>query len=89
MQTPSPGSVLSGNTVTFTWSADSNATAYWVDISNVAAGGNDLDSSGNLGNVLTETVYNLPANGSTIYVTLYSYVGGQWLSSASTYTSGP
>ena len=89
MQTPAPGSTLSGNTVTFTWSSDSNATGYWVDVSTVGPGGNDLDSSGNLGTALTETIYNLPANSSTIYVTLYSYVGGQWLSNAYTYTSGP
>jgi hypothetical protein len=89
MQTPTPGSTLSGNTVTFTWSSDPNATGYWVDVSAVGPGGNDLDSSGNLGTALTETIYNLPANGSTIYVTLYSYVGGQWLSNAYTYTSGP
>jgi hypothetical protein len=88
MQTPTPSTTLSGSTVTFTWSSDANATAYWVDISAVHAGGNDLDSSGSL-NTTTETVYNLPANGSTIYVTLYSYVGGQWLSNAYTYTSGP
>ena len=86
---PTNGATLSGNTVTFNWSSDPNASAYWVDISNVAPGGNDLDSSGNLGTAQTETIYNLPANGSTIYVTLYSYVGGQWLSSASSYTSGP
>jgi hypothetical protein len=89
MQTPTNGSLLSGNAVTFNWSSDPNATAYWVDISNVAPGGNDLDSSGNLGLAQTETIYNLPANGSTIYVSLYSYLGGQWLSSASSYTSGP
>jgi hypothetical protein len=89
MQSPGPGSTLSGNVVTFNWSVDPNATAYWVDVSTVDPGGNDLDSSGNLGNVQTETIYNLPANGSTIYVTLYSYAGGQWLSTASTYTSGP
>ncbi len=81
---PSP---LSGNVATFNWSSDPSATAYWVDISAVGPGGNDLDSSGNLGLAQTETVYNLPANGSTIYVTLYSYVGGQWFSTASTYTS--
>ena len=75
--------------MTFTWSADANATNYWVDVSNIGPGGNDLDQSGSLGNVQTETIYNLPANGSTIYVTLYSYVGGQWLSTASTYVSGP
>jgi hypothetical protein len=86
---PSNNAVLSGNSVTFVWSADANATAYWVDVSSVAPGGNDLDSSGNLGNVLTESINNLPANGGTVYVTLYSLVGGQWLSSATTYTSGP
>jgi hypothetical protein len=85
---PVNGSTLSGNTVTFVWSQDANATAYWVDVSAVAPGGNDLDSSGNLGNVQTETIYNLPANGSTVYVTLYSLVAGQWVSSPFSYVSG-
>lgn len=86
MQTPVPNSTIVGNTATFTWSAGSG-TAYWVDISVVGPGGNDLDSSGNLGTALTETVDNLPANGSIIYVTLYSMVGGEWESNAYTYTS--
>jgi hypothetical protein len=86
---PTNGALLSGNSVTFTWGSDSNATGYWVDVSAVGAGGNDLDSSGNLGLALTETINNLPANGGTVYVTLYSLVGGQWLSRATTYTSGP
>jgi len=38
----------------------------------------------NLGNVLTTTANGLPTNGSTVYVTLYSLVGGQWLSNAYT-----
>jgi 6-phosphogluconolactonase (cycloisomerase 2 family) len=87
MQSPTPGSTLSGTTATFTWSSDSSATAYWVDIGS-AAGGNDVYSSGNLGTALTTTVDSLPANGSTVYVTLYSYVGGQWLSNSYTYVSG-
>jgi pro-kumamolisin-like protein/Big-like domain-containing protein len=91
MQSPANNSVLSGNAVTFTWSSDANATGYWVDVSTVGPGGNDLDSSGNLGTALTETIYNLPATnpGTTVYVTLYSYVGGQWLNNAYTYVSGP
>jgi hypothetical protein len=89
IQTPPPPGPLSGNQVTFTWNSDPSATAYWVDISNIAAGGNDLDQSGNLGAAQTLTVYNMPANGSTVYVTLYSLVGGQWLSTSATYTSGP
>ena len=88
MQTPVPGSTLSGNKATFTWSADTSATAYWVDISAITPGGNDVYQSGNLGKVLTTTVNSLPANGSTIYVTLYSLVGGQWQSNAYTYKSG-
>jgi len=86
MQTPAPGATLTGNTAIFTWSSDPSATAYWLDIGNVA-GGNQYHQSGNLGNVLTTTVTGLPTNGSTIYATLYSLVGGQWLSNAYTYTA--
>jgi hypothetical protein len=85
---PTPGSVLSGSAAAFNWSADPNATAYWLDIGSVA-GGNQYYQSGNLGGALTTSVSSLPANSSTIYVTLYSYVGGQWLSNSYTYTSGP
>jgi trimeric autotransporter adhesin len=88
MQTPTNGSTLSGNVQTFTWSAGAGASAYWLDIGSTL-GGNDIYQSGNLGNVLTTTVYSLPADNSTIYVTLYSYVGGQWLSNQYTYVSGP
>ncbi len=88
MQTPVPGTFINGNTATFTWSLDANATAYWVDISAVAPGGNDVFQSGNLGNVSTVTVNSLPGNGTTtLYVTLYSYVGGQWLSNGYTYSN--
>jgi Pro-kumamolisin, activation domain/Bacterial Ig-like domain (group 3) len=88
MQTPINGSTLSGNTQTFTWSAGSGATAYWLDIGSTP-GGNQYYQSGNLGNVLTTTVYSLPADGSTIYATLYSYVGGNWLYNSYQYVSGP
>ena len=33
------GSTLTGSNVTFTWSAGTGATAYWLDVGN-AAGGN-------------------------------------------------
>jgi hypothetical protein len=51
--------------------------------------GNNYYQSQNLGNVLTTTVYSLPANGSQIYVTLWSLVGGQWYYNEYNYTSGP
>ncbi len=81
MQTPTPGTTLSGNVATFTWSAGTGATAYWLDIGNIP-GGNQYYQSGNLGNMLTTTVYSLPADGSQIYVTLYTLAGSQWLSNA-------
>ena len=88
MQTPIPGSTLSGNVATFTWSAGSGASAYWMDVGSTV-GGNNYYQSGNLGNVLTTTVYSLPADGSQIYVTLWSLVGGQWYYNEYHYTSGP
>jgi hypothetical protein len=88
IQTPVPGTTLSGNSATFTWTAGAGASAYWMDIG-TDPGSSSIYSSGNLGNALTTTVSSLPANGSTIYVTLYSLVGGEWLSNSHTYVSGP
>ena len=83
---PMPGSTLTGSSVPFTWSAGTGATAYWLDAGSTP-GGNNYYQSGNLGNVLTTTANNLPTNGSMVYVTLYSYAGGQWLSNQYTYTA--
>ena len=84
--TPTPGSTFTGPTVTFNWTAGTGSSAYWLDIGSVP-GGNQYYQSGNLGNVLTATVNNLPTDGSTVYVTLYSLVGGQWIANAYTYTA--
>jgi hypothetical protein len=81
--------MLTANSVTFTWSAGSSATAYWLDIGSTA-GGNDYYSSGNLGTALTTIVPNIPADGGTqLYATLYSLIGGQWVSNSYTYTAAP
>jgi hypothetical protein len=83
---PQPGSTLPGTNVTFTWSAGSGATAYWIDAGS-SAGGNQYFQSGNLGNTLSAQVTGLPNNGSTVYVTLYSQINGQWLNNQHTYTA--
>ena len=88
MVSPVPGSQLSGTTITFHWSAGTGATSYWLDIGS-APYANNYYQSGNLGNVLTATGYNLPADGSTVYVTLWSFVGGQWVNIEYSYISGP
>jgi len=83
MQTPTPGSNLSGTTVTFTWAAGVGATQYWLDIGS-SAGGNQYYSASQ-GTNLTQTVTTLPSDGSTVYVTLYSLISGSWLNNAYTY----
>jgi len=88
MGSPTPGSTLSGSSVTFTWSAGTGATAYWLTVGSTY-GGSDIYSSANNLTVLSTTATNLPANGSTIYVTLYSFLGGQWVQNYYSYVSGP
>jgi len=86
MQTPTPSTTLSGGQQTFTWASGLSATAYWLDLG-TSPGGNTIYQSGNLGTALTTTVGGLPENGSTIYATLYSFVGGEWLYNSYTYGS--
>jgi hypothetical protein len=89
---------LSGTQATFSWTNTnpSCGDTYWVDISAVGPGGNDVWQSGNLGNVFSIT--NPPSNplpdtsptGTTIYVTLYTINGGNVLGNTqTTYVSGP
>ena len=83
---PMPGSTLPGTTVTFNWSMGSQSTAYWLDLGSTP-GGNQYFQSGNLGNVQQVTVNGLPSDGSTVYATLYSLIGGQWIANSYTYTA--
>ncbi len=86
LTTPTPGSTFSGSTVTFDWTAGSGASNYWLDVGSTP-GGNNYYQSQPLGNVLTATVNGLPTNGTPVYVTLYSFVGDQWLSKGYIYTA--
>ena len=86
LTTPTPGSTFSGSTVTFGWTAGAGASNYWLDVGSTV-GGHQYYQSQSLGNVLTVTVNGLPTNGTPVYVTLYSFAGGQWLSTGYTYTA--
>jgi hypothetical protein len=57
----------------------SNVTFQWT-------GGNDLYTQ-NVGTNLSATVAGLPANGSTLYVRLWSLIGTDWLVNDYTYTA--
>ena len=80
---PPPGSVLPSPPVTFSWSSG-GATAFWLivgdgrDIQGTdKAGSSNIFSSGQTGG-LSSIVSNLPTDGRTIYVRLWSKLGGVW-----------
>ncbi len=87
LQTPTPGSVLTGSRVTFTWSAATTpgATGYSLWLGSTP-GGHDLYVSGSTTGT-SATANGLPINGSTIYATLYTNFGGSALSTKATYTA--
>ena len=86
MTSPTPGSTLTASSQQFTWTAGTLSTAYWIDAGSTPEG-NNYFQSGNIGNVTTYNVTNLPTDGSTIYITLWSYVNGSWLYNEYTYTA--
>ncbi|MCP4105943.1 MAG: hypothetical protein GY749_10465 [Desulfobacteraceae bacterium] len=84
MQSPTPGSVLSSSSETFTWN-DSGVSQYWLWVG-TSAEGHDV-YSGDQGTDTSETVSDLPANGETLYVRLWSVADGDWLHNDYTYTA--
>ena len=83
---PPQGSTL-GATVTFTWSAATGATAYWLDVNASCGGCGGVLFGQNVGLATSQTVTGLPANGGTLYVRLWTQIGGVWQSNDYTYTA--
>lgn len=86
MNTPTPGSTLSGGAATFNWTGVTGAVQYWIWIG-TTPGGNNLYNQGQALNT-SVSVTGLPTNSSTIYVRLFTYSGG-WQWNDYTYTAGP
>jgi len=76
LSNPTPGSTLSGSSVTFTWVAGYGASAYWLDVGLVQGQGTIFGA--NVGLALSRTVNGIPTNGATIYVRLWTLTGGGW-----------
>jgi peptidyl-Asp metalloendopeptidase len=82
---PQPGSTLNSSTVTFTWNTGSGVSQYWLDVG-TTLGGTQIYSQSQ-GTNLSATVSGLPANGSTVYVRLWSRISGVWQFNDYTYTA--
>jgi hypothetical protein len=85
MITPVGGTTLSGPTVTFTWSAGTGASAYWLDVGTVQGQGNIFGA--NVALATSQAVTGIPGNGSTIYVRLWTQISGSWSGNDYTYTA--
>ena len=72
MSSPPPGTTLTGATASFSWSAGCDVTQYYLYVGS-AMGTNDIYGQSQ-GTNTTVTVTNLPTNGSTLYVRLWSFV---------------
>jgi hypothetical protein len=86
LQSPTPGltTILGTTSVPFTWSSGGGVSLYQLNLSATTKGAGDLYSY--KGTALTTTVPTIPANGVTVYATLYSLIKGTWQSNSYVYT---
>ena len=79
LTSPTPGSNLTGASVTFSWTAGVGVTNYWFNLgTGTSATAAKNVYSGNSTTTTLVTVSGLPTNGEAIYATLYTYIGGAW-----------
>ena len=75
LTTPTPGTTLSGSSVTFDWTTAAGATSYQLWLGSTGVGSYNLYYSGTLTGT-SVTVNKLPTNGSTIYARLITNYSG-------------
>ena len=84
---PANGTTLGGSTVTFAWNAATGASLYqvWVGSTPGTYDVGFFPQNGTTGTSVT--VSSLPADGRTLYVRLYTAIGGTWYFRDFTYTA--
>ncbi len=83
---PAPSSKLGGTSVTFDWNPGNLAKNFELFVGTLGIGTSNLYNSGETG-ATSATVSDLPSNGETVYVRLYSLINGAWLYNSYTYTA--
>jgi hypothetical protein len=82
--TPGLGTILGVSNVTFQWTTGAEVADYQLNLSAIGQGQSELFSY--KGTATSAVVSMLPANGATVYATLYSKINGAWQSIAYQYT---
>ena len=86
LTSPTPGSTLTGSSVTFTWTGGSGPAAYELWLGTTRVGSQNLYDSGAT-KATTVTVSDLPTNGVTVYARLWWEIDAVWKSADYTYTA--
>ena len=87
LTSPTPGSTLAGQSVTFTWTAaGAGNQGYWLFLGTTGAGSKNLYDSGQQ-TATSATVSGLPSNGVPIYARVYTRYNGVLVYNDYTYTS--
>jgi hypothetical protein len=81
---PSYGSTFASSNVTFTWNPVEGASQYYLDL-NSLPGSRDIYANYVTGG--STTVSGIPTDGRTVYVRMWTNVGGVWSFNAYTYTA--
>jgi hypothetical protein len=84
---PVGGTIFPTQTVAFSWTSSSCATAYLLAVGS-AAGASDLFSQ-NMGLVTAKVVGNLPNDGRVVWVRLSTQIGGTWYFNDYSYWASP
>jgi hypothetical protein len=88
MTSPAPGSQLSGSSVTFAWTAGTSVSTHWLYVGSTS-GSADLYNSNQLaGSQTSQSVSNLPTDGRTLYVRVWSQLSNGWHYNDYTYKAG-
>jgi len=88
LTSPTPGSTLTGPTVTFKWTAATGAgnQGYWLFLGTTGVGSKNLYDS-NQQTATSATANNLPTNGEKIYARVYTKFNGVLVFNDYTYTA--
>jgi subtilisin family serine protease len=86
LTSPTPGSTLSGTSVTFEWTSGTGVSQYWLEIGTSGVGSANLRNRSE-GTVTSATVTGLPTSG-TVYVRLWSLISGVWQFNDYTFIGG-
>ncbi|WP_041855354.1 hypothetical protein [Candidatus Korobacter versatilis] len=85
MSSPAPGSTFANSAANFSWTNGTGVSEYSLYVGSTP-GAHDI-AYVNAGSIPLATVTNLPTNGSTVYINLYSLNGATWLRNSYTYTA--